>query len=201
MIADTAGVILAGGKSSRFGSNKALALVDNRPMIRHAMDILESLFPEHLLVTNSPEEYSFTGWNITPDIYPGCGPLAGIHAALTRVKSEKIFVVGCDMPYIKAEVIQFICDQYANNADAVIPETPNGLEPLHGLYHKNCIQQLSSELQLGQRRVQQFFAKMKTVIIPWPQIALLDPLQTSFQNINHQHDLSGPNQPKGSPQT
>lgn len=200
MIADTAGVILAGGKSSRFGSNKALALVKGKPMIRHAMDMLETLFPEHLLVTNSPEEYSFTGWNITPDIYPGCGPLAGIHAALTRVKSEKIFVVGCDMPYIKAEVIRFICDRYDNNADAVIPETSNGLEPLHGLYHKNCIEQLSTDLQLGQRRVHQFFAKMKTVIIPWEQIALLDPEQTSFQNINHLHDLSSPNRPKGSSQ-
>jgi molybdopterin-guanine dinucleotide biosynthesis protein A len=189
MIADTAGVILAGGKSSRFGSNKALALVDGKPMIACAIDILEDIFSEHLLVTNSPEEYSFTGWDTTPDIYPGAGPLAGIHAALAKVKSQKIFVVGCDMPFLNPEVICFICDKY-NGDDIIIPETEHGLEPLHGLYHKNCLEPISSNLQAQQRRLHFFFKEMQTTIIPWQEMRKLDPGQTSFRNINFQHDLT-----------
>lgn len=188
MIANTAGVILAGGRSSRFGSNKALALVAGQPMISHATNLFETLFSEHLIITNSPEEYGFTGWNMTQDIYPGAGPLAGIHAALTRVKSEKIFVVGCDMPFLRPEVIRFICGQY-KNADVVIPETELGLEPLHALYHKNCLEQISANLQAQQRRLHSFFKQMNTTIIPWQEIALIDPEQKSFRNINHQYDL------------
>ncbi len=188
MIADTAGVILAGGKSSRFGSNKALAHVNGKPMISYAIDTLETLFSEHLLVTNAPEEYSFTSWSTTPDIYPGAGPLAGIHAALARVKSEKIFVVGCDMPFLKPELICFICDQY-DESDVIIPESENGIEPLHGLYHKNCLGQISADLQAKQHRLHHFLEKMNTTIISWREISAIDPGQTSFCNINHQYDL------------
>jgi molybdopterin-guanine dinucleotide biosynthesis protein A len=188
MIADVAGVILAGGKSSRFGSNKALAALQGKPMISHAVETLETLFTEHLLVTNSPEEYVFTGWNTTRDIYPGAGPLAGIHAALAQVKSDRIFVAGCDMPFLNPAVIRFICTQY-KDADVVIPETENGLEPLHALYHKNCLVPVAADLQAGQRRLQHFFSRIKTVIIPWQEIAAVDPNQASFRNINYQHDL------------
>ncbi len=188
MIANIAGVILAGGKSSRFGSNKALAVVQGKPMISHAIETLEALFTEHLLVTNSPEEYVFTGWHTTLDIYPGAGPLAGIHAALTRVKSDRIFVVGCDMPFLNSKLIRFICKQYPN-ADVVIPETENGMEPLHALYHKECLVPIAVDLQAGQRRLQHFLAKIKTAMIPWQEIADLDPDQMSFRNINYQHDL------------
>jgi len=189
MIANTAGVILAGGKSSRFGSNKALAMVNGKPMISHAMQTFERLFPEHLLITNSPEEYSFTAWDTSPDIYPGAGPLAGIHAALSRVTSEKIFVVGCDMPFLNAEVIHFICDQY-DGSDIIVPETKHGLEPLHGLYNKSCLGPISNNLQAGQRRIYQFIKEMQTHIVPWQDLATIDPDQTSFRNINHQHDLT-----------
>lgn len=188
MIANTAGVILAGGQSSRFGSNKALALVDGKPMISHAMEVFENLFPEHLLITNSPEEYSFTGWETSPDVYPGAGPLAGIHAALIRVKCEKIFVVGCDMPFVNPAVIQFICDQ-DDGHDIIIPETKHGLEPLHSLYNKTCLETIACNLQAEQHRIYQFIKEMQTRIIPWQDIASLDPDQASFGNINHQHDL------------
>lgn len=195
MIANTAGVILAGGKSSRFGSNKALAMLSGQPMLGHVADIIEPLFSEHILVTNSPEEYSFISWNTTPDIYPGAGPLAGIHAALSKVKSEKIFVVGCDMPFLQPEVISFICNQY-KDSDVVIPETRHGLEPLHALYHKTCLAQISADLQAGQRRLHFFLKQVKTTVIPWRDIAAIDPQQDSFQNINHQHDLQTSNQKK-----
>ena len=188
MIDNTAGVILAGGKSSRFGSNKALALVDGKPMISHVTKLFATLFNEHLIVTNSPEEYGFTGWQMTPDIYPGAGPLAGIHAGLTRVKSEKIFVVGCDMPFLKSDVIHFICDQY-KDTDVVIPETEHGLEPLHALYHKNCLAPIAAALQAKQHRLHHFFKQVNTMIIPWQDIATVDPDQHSFRNINHQYDL------------
>ena len=83
----TTGVILAGGASSRFGSNKALALLRGRPIISHVAAVLEKTFHSHLLVTNSPETYQFLGWQMTTDIHPGQGPLAGIHSALQAIRS------------------------------------------------------------------------------------------------------------------
>ncbi|MDH3360081.1 MAG: NTP transferase domain-containing protein, partial [Desulfobulbaceae bacterium] len=71
MIADVTGVILAGGASSRFGSNKALAVHDGQPLISYAAAILERLFPQQLLVANTPEVYDFLGWPSVCDNFKG----------------------------------------------------------------------------------------------------------------------------------
>jgi hypothetical protein len=93
-IQNITGVILAGGRSSRFGSNKALAMVDGKPLIRHVADLMSSLFAECLLVTNTPVEYRFLSLPMTSDHYRDSGPLAGIHAALLQINTDRAFVVG-----------------------------------------------------------------------------------------------------------
>ena len=109
-IDQVAGVILAGGKSSRFGSNKALALHQGNALIQGIGHRLAGLFPETLLITNTPEEYGFLGWPMAGDQYLGCGPLAGIHAALRTVSQPRIFVCGCDMPLLNPDLVRFLCE-------------------------------------------------------------------------------------------
>ena len=104
-LSDITGVILAGGKSSRFGSNKALAIVDGKPLIQHVADLISSLFAECLLVTNTPAEYEFLSLPMTHDRYRDSGPLAGIHAALLKIRTPRAFVVACDMPNLSQELI------------------------------------------------------------------------------------------------
>ena len=142
-----AGVILAGGRSTRFGSNKALAIVNGKPLIHNVADLMSGLFQECLLVTNTPEEYDFLSLPMTSDRHKGSGPLAGIHAALQEVSETRAFVVACDMPNLSPELIQYLCSINEQDYDAIIPMLKKGLEPLFGIYHKKALPVIEAHLQ------------------------------------------------------
>lgn len=188
MIADTAGVLLAGGKSSRFGSNKALVSFQGRPLISHAEELLKSLFAETLLVTNTPEAYTFLEWPMTGDIFPGAGPLAGIHAALKKVKSPQIFVVGCDMPLVQESLVRLLCAT-SPEWDAVVPKLSKGLEPLCALYRKRSLAVIEKNLREGNRKLHAFFDQVRTKKIGEEGLRGVDPKLVSFLNINRTTDL------------
>ncbi len=188
MISDTAGVLLAGGKSSRFGSNKALAELKGKPLICHAAELLDSLFAETLLVTNTPADYAFLDWPMTGDIFQDAGPLAGIHAALKQVTSEQIFVVGCDMPLVQESLIQRLCS-HEKKWDAVVPQLNKGLEPLCALYNKNCLPVIEENLQKGHRKLHALFDQIHTLKVSEDALREIDPQLVSFENINRITDL------------
>jgi FdhD protein len=108
VIAGVTGVILAGGASSRMGSNKALLPYRGGVFVEAIFRQLRRLFPEVLLVTNSPEQYQFLPCRKVPDIFPGHGALAGIHAGLHHSSTDAIFVVACDMPYLNTALVRAV---------------------------------------------------------------------------------------------
>src|SRR5690242_9357236 len=121
-------VILAGGRSSRMGSNKALLPYRGGRFIEAIHRQLQDLFDEVLLVTNTPEQYAFLPCRKVPDIFPGLGALAGLHAGLHHAATPHIFAVACDMPYLNDTLIRKLA-QMPTEADVVIPEGENGPEP------------------------------------------------------------------------
>lgn len=183
-----AGVILAGGQSRRFGSNKALAQLNGRPLIEISAEVMAAIFPERLLITNDPAAYEFLGWPMAGDIFTDAGPLAGIHAALSQVAAEEIMVVACDMPFIKGNLIRLIC-QPANKG-IVIPRLDQGLlEPLMARYHKKILPPLTAALDAGERRLHTFIKGQNPTYIEARELRTVDPSLASFRNINHRHDL------------
>lgn len=120
------GVILAGGSSSRMGSNKALLEVDGSPIITRTYRTLAGLFREVIIVTSSPGDYAFLPCRKVPDIYPGCGSIAGLHAALAHSSSAYSFVTACDMPFIDATIIRNLCGLCNGLDDAVVPSSGGG---------------------------------------------------------------------------
>lgn len=187
-IADTAGILLAGGRSSRFGSNKALALFRGRPLISHAARLLADLFAETLLVTNSPADYDFLNWPMSADIFPGAGPLAGIHAALTKVAALRLFVVGCDMPLVQEPLVRLLC-RADEEWDAVVPALKGGLEPLCALYHKRCLPAVEANLLSGNHKLHTLFDQIRSRKISEEELRCHDPQLLSFLNINRHRDL------------
>ncbi|MBU0482380.1 MAG: molybdenum cofactor guanylyltransferase [Proteobacteria bacterium] len=188
--ADFTGVILAGGKSSRFGSNKALAEFHSRRLIEHPAGALENIFTKRLLVTNTPDEYLFLGWPMTTDIHPGKGPLAGIHAALKTVSTPFIFVVGCDMPFPDISLIIHLCDQVPG-FDAVIPATADGLEPLHGVYGRTGLPVIERCLKAEERKITAVLQLMNTRIIETAVTENIAGSRRPFKNINSPNDMNG----------
>jgi len=177
------GVILAGGRSSRMGSNKALLPYRGGRFIESIHRLLGELFDEVLLVTNTPEQYAFLPCRNVADIYPGAGALAGLHAGLHHSRTTHIFAVACDMPYLNAPLIRQLADR-RRRADVVIPEGDKGDEPLHAVYGKMCLGPMERALAEGRRRIVSFFPEVRVYNMPRSVVAEIDPEFVSFKNIN-----------------
>lgn len=181
------GVILAGGSSSRMGSNKALLLHRNGRIIEGIYRTLAELFEEVIIVTNTPELYQFLPCRKVPDIYPGKGVVAGIHAGLSQSRGGGIFVVGCDMPQLQGELIRHLTT-LAEGADVVMPLSAGGYEPLHAIYGKGCLPALEELLRNGDQRVISLLPRVRVREVPAEEVALFDEGFDSFVNINTPDD-------------
>lgn len=176
-------VILAGGKSTRMKSNKALLPYSGELFIERIHRQLSALFPEVILVTNTPEMYRFLPCTMVPDEFPGLGSLAGIHAGLKHSKTEHIFVVACDMPYLNSELMRRMISK-AQESDVVIPESDGGFEPLHAVYSKNCLPAMEAALKDGKIKIVDCLDWKKVTVLSREEIAAVDPEFHSFRNIN-----------------
>ncbi len=186
-IAGVTGVILAGGKSSRMGSNKALLPFQGGRFIEAIYRQFAELFPEVLLVTNNPEQYSFLPCRKVIDLYPGLGALSGLHAGLHHAATPHIFAVACDMPWLNNTLIRWLAS-LRHNCDVVIPKVENGLEPLHALYGKKCLGPMEEALSTNRRRIISFFPQVRVQQFGPGQIAEIDPAFDSFRNVNTPED-------------
>ncbi|GFO57686.1 molybdenum cofactor guanylyltransferase [Geomonas silvestris] len=182
-IAGVTGVILAGGASSRMGSNKALLPHKGGRFIESIYRELTEIFPEVILVTNTPEQYDFLPCRKVADIYQGMGALAGIHAGLAQAGNPAVFTVACDMPHLDPWLIRHIANR-GMGCDLVLPKSNYGFEPLHALYRKGCLPVMEECLENGQRRIVSILPKLRVREIAADEVARFDPAFDSFSNIN-----------------
>jgi len=188
-IKDITGFVLAGGQSRRFGSNKALALWRGKFLIQHVRDTLASVFDDCLLVTNTPEQYTFLNMPMIKDRYHNMGPLAGIHAALYHTGKPWIFIVGCDMPAITPDLITFLCGLAKEEFDAVIPLLEKGAEPLCGLYQKTALEKIELQLKNRQRKVTDLLKKLSVREVQEEEFQMVPGGTQLFSNVNREQDL------------
>ncbi|GAB7026865.1 molybdenum cofactor guanylyltransferase [Geotalea toluenoxydans] len=182
-IPNITGVILAGGTSSRMGSNKALLPYQGRRLIENVYGHLAAVFTEVLVVTNAPQQYRFLPCMKVKDVFAGGGALAGIHAGLCQSGSPAVFVVACDMPYLNEAFIRHLASKAAS-VDVVIPRGPAGLEPLHAVYGRGCLAAMEASLIRGEKKISSFFGETTVEIVTEEHITTFDPEFKSFRNIN-----------------
>ena len=182
-IAGVTGVILAGGASLRMGSNKALLPHRGGRFIESIYRELQLIFPEVIVVTNSPEQYRFLPCPKVPDLFAGMGALAGLHAGLARSSNPAIFAVACDMPHLDRRLIRHIVERGAGY-DLVLPNGAGGREPLHACYRQTCLPAMERSLQGGERRIVSILPQLKVRELSAAEVARFDPRFASFSNIN-----------------
>lgn len=184
---EVAAYILAGGRSSRFGSNKALHPIDGRPMVLHIADVLGS-FARPVTLVGSPADYATLELPAIPDLVANAGPLGGLVTALKHARKDWILVAACDMPRLTEAPLAALLEATRRTpSQAVVPRTRDGrLQPLCATYSKTALAALAAALQAGRRKLIDAFDGIRWEALP---IAADAP----FANVNRPGDLpAGP---------
>ncbi len=176
-------VILAGGKSSRMGRNKALLDFGGETLIGRLYRILTEAFDEVFISANDPKAYRFLGAPIVRDVFADGSSLAGIHAGLLRSRAEHCFFAACDMPFLNIELVRYL-GRVTDDYDVVIPESESGLEPLHAFYSRRCVPYIEDQLQRRNLKVIDFFERVKVRKVTRGEVREYDPEELSYFNIN-----------------
>lgn len=177
-------LILAGGRSSRFGRDKTLVTVDGLPLAARAAGFCRPLFDEILIASNAADKFHIEGAREISDVFPDAGPLGGIHSGLAHSRNDAVFVMACDMPHFSAALCQRLLDGSAGY-DVFIPSIEGEIEPLFGVYRRAALPAIESMLQSRQYRVRSLFSIVKTGFLP---VELAPGEENPFFNINYAAD-------------
>lgn len=181
------GIILAGGKSSRMGQDKAFLLFSGRPLIEISIEKMSALFEEVVIVTNEPALYEKYRIKTCFDIFKDKGPLGGIHTGLSFSNNFYNFVIACDMPFLREDLIRYMIDQ-KNGFDVVVARQNGRYHPLCAVYSKGCIKPIEGQIQKDELRIIDSFKSVKVRIIDEEEVARFDPEGDSFLNVNTPED-------------
>ncbi|MCC6979685.1 MAG: molybdenum cofactor guanylyltransferase [Candidatus Melainabacteria bacterium] len=183
------GLILSGGKSKRMGRPKAFLPYEGSTVIGHIVSEIKDLFSEVFIVANEVESFEDLGVDVVKDILPHRGPLGGILSGLMTSSNHYAFVTACDMPLIDKRLVRELVSRRQDN-DVVVLSHPQGIEPLFGVYSKNCIKPLEESLFAGNLSVQDFLSGLKAGVYEWmPERQDVEALPPFF-NINTPQDYS-----------
>ncbi len=183
-------VILAGGKSSRMGSNKAFLKLNGKTFIERQIDLLREMFDEIFISVNTPSEYEYLNLPVFKDVYPDKGPLCGIYTSLVNSGSANTFMLACDMPFVESGLIKHL-KGFTKEYDVVVPKSERGLEPLHAFYSKNCIDPIKKELDSNNLRIISFFPHVKVKMVELESLSSPDSFKNSIKNLNTRDEYEG----------
>lgn len=185
---DLTGIILSGGKNVRMGKNKAFIEIDGIPIIQRIYSIFKRIFNEIIIVTNDKELFTQFDAIIKKDIIPNRGVLGGLYTGLFYSSFKYSFCVACDMPFLNESIILYLINNI-KDYDVIVPKTEDGLQPLHAIYSKNCIEIIKKMIDKGEFKLIDFYPKVKTKIIEEIEFIKLDPSRRSFINVNTPEEL------------
>lgn len=158
-------VILAGGKSSRMGKDKALLEIGGRNFIHQLMEELNG-FDEKMIARGNNSTIEDVSWCVISDIYQNRGPIGGLHAVLSQCQSDALFCVSCDMPLLKNELVKDLCDIMREDDDAVVIKDRSGrIHPLCAVYRKTAAKIFERQILVGNNRLMSAFDKMRVKYI------------------------------------
>jgi molybdopterin-guanine dinucleotide biosynthesis protein A len=184
-----AGYILAGGQSSRMGRDKAMLAPGGTPLLMRTATLLAPLAGPPIIV-GPPTRYSALGYDVIPDDAPSIGPLGGIATALRHSNQPWNLIVGCDLPFLTSLWLDYLIGRAVeSNADAVIPQSDAGAEPLCAMYRKTCVTTLLAAIAQGTRKVTDAFAGLKIDAVTPREWKPFDESGHLFKNMNTPEDF------------
>lgn len=181
------GVVLAGGKSTRMGQDKAFLEVDGKPLLVHAIERLKPHVRE-LIVVGDPRKYGRLWPEVLPDEIPGMGPLGGIVTAMGAARFERLLVLAVDVPGVNDRLLERLTRELPEEADALVPRHGADLEPLVAAYHRRGLPTLMGCMMKSQLSMHGALEELRTAYLDinpgedgWPE--------DLFRNLNSPADL------------
>ena len=186
-------IILAGGKSIRFGHDKILEKIGDKSLIEQVVSLIDPISRDIIVVTANDRAFTQLANHpkvkIVHDIVPGMGSLGGIFTGLTESKTHYNLVVAADMPFLNGALLRYMMS-VAEGYDITIPHVNKWFEPLHAIYSRNCIEPARKLIEQGNRVIVELFNYVKVNFVEAEEIDRFDPQHTSFFNINTQEDMN-----------
>ena len=159
-------VILYGGKSSRMGQDKAELIIDGQSFLDRIAGELDG-YAELILSFDNLEKHREMRCTAVTDVYSDCGPMGGIHAALSVCASDALLVVSCDLPLFKSELGEYLCNLLDEQIDAVVPVTADGrIHPLCAVYRKETASVFEKYLKAWNYKILDAYKDMRVKYIP-----------------------------------
>jgi molybdopterin-guanine dinucleotide biosynthesis protein A len=179
------GIILAGGESTRMGTDKALIRLNGKTLMENAIKICKPHCSAILISSNNPGHENF-GFGVIPDEIKNCGPMGGISSCLKKSETEWNFVISVDAAFVTSDFLEFLISE-TGVVDAVVPIHKNGKEPLIALYHKNCLPIIQEKLDLKDYKMHHLLDSLYTRFVDVD--AWIKKYPEIFRNFNRPEDL------------
>ena len=182
------GFVLAGGKSTRMGSDKAVLPLHGRTLLENSLSVLREVADE-VFILGSPQVYGTYGPALA-DIFPGCGPLSGIHAALAQTKTQFNLIVAVDIPFVSSDFLAYLARRAQESAATVtIPEIAGYLEPVCAVYSRDFLPVAEQALERGDHKITPLLPGDGTLVIAEAELKKFAFPGGMFENLNTPEDL------------
>ncbi len=175
--------ILAGGRSSRMGSDKALLSLGEQTLLERALRMVSCVTP-NVRIVGPRSRYAQFG-EVIEDIYQGCGPLGGIHAALKATATDLNLILSVDMPLMNPRFLAWLLQQADDGQQLItVPAADGGQQPLCAVYRRAVMGVVEESLKNGQYKIGRLFAQVPTRVITEEEITAAGFLPAIFRNVN-----------------
>jgi molybdopterin-guanine dinucleotide biosynthesis protein A len=181
------GFILAGGKSSRMREDKAFLEFEGQTLLERAFTVVGKV-SEGVAIVGDPAKFREYG-KVLADVFPGCGPLGGIHAALVNATAELNLMIAVDMPFVSRELLAFLfAEAEKNDAVVIVPCIGKGLQPLCAVYRRDFAMAAESALRAGNYKIDAAFSTVSVRVIEETELVAAGFSEQSFFNLNTPQD-------------
>lgn len=187
-IPDVSAFILAGGKSTRMGTDKAFVELEGRALLARALDIARSV-THNVSIVGDPAKFAAYA-PVIEDIFPNCGPLGGIHAALRSSSTDLNLILAVDVPFVSIELLEYLLERARRNTAVVtVVQTAGGYQPLSAIYRRQFADLADKALCAGHYKIDSLFTA-NTQTITEEELKAAGFSQTMFRNLNTREELA-----------
>jgi len=191
---DLSAFVLAGGKSTRMGTDKAFVVLQGRELVARALELARSV-TNNVSIVGDPAKFASFG-PVVEDIFPACGPLGGIHAALRGSQTDLNLILAVDVPFVTGALLQYLIRRAGESPTALVtvPRTGPGWQPLCAIYRRKFADVAQQSLRAGRYKIDALFDKKRTQVITGDELQSAGFSADVFTNVNTPEDLAAARQ-------